>query len=120
MTYKVNEELVNKYVGKVVTKAWVQDDTIFLKFGNNGLCVYDDAQFCCEERYITTDDAISDLVGGKLRHITTREGSIPQDGGLCHDIDFLEIATDQTHVTFETHNEHSGCYGGFHLVVEEI
>ena len=120
MACEINEERVNKYVGETVTKAWVKYGKVFLKFGNNGLCVWDDGQYCCEDRYIITDDDVSDLVGGKLRHIVVREGSMVYHDFGCHDIDFLEIATEQTHVTFETHNEHNGYYGGFDVVVREI
>ncbi len=99
-----------------------QDNKIYIEFVD-GTKVYlaDEGQSCCEYRYITTDDDPSVLNGQKLVHIKAKWGPDIEDGNNdSHQICFLEIQGNQSAVTFVTHNEHNGYYGGFCLEFKAV
>jgi hypothetical protein len=81
--------------------------------------IWDNGQSCCESRYMATDDDLAKIVGGKLTRIEVREGPTIGDRMECevHEVEFLEIGTDECFVTVATHNEHNGYYGGFGLEI---
>ena len=115
------------YYGKKITSASLRPDdgdgAIYLGLANGKrLKIWDNGRSCCESRYITTDDDIHFLVGGKLKEIKVR--SVQEiddgDGGEYHEMAFLEISTEKGSVTFVTHNEHNGYYGGFGLSLDEV
>jgi hypothetical protein len=87
------------------------------------ISITDEGQSCCESRYMTCDDEPSELNGQKLIHIITKDGPQPEksedDWGDVHDIAFLEIQGDKSSITFATHNQHNGYYGGFGLNISE-
>lgn len=82
----------------------------------------DEGQSCCEHRYMTCDDDLSKLVGGKLTKIEVRELKDESDptGYGDHEQAFVEVATDECFITVVTHNEHNGYYGGFGLSIDEV
>jgi|GEM_PF-1159730 len=99
-----------------------EKDALNLTFDDGvTLRLTDEGQSCCEHRYMTCDDDLSKLVGGKLNRIEAKEGpTTSADYGEEHEQIFVEIATDQCFVTVCTHNEHNGYYGGFGLSLDEV
>ncbi len=110
----------SKYYGRKIIAAKFENDKFSITFKDGvSIDITDNGQSCCENRYMVCDDVPEDLVGGKLRAITLKysEGESEYDG--CHEICFIEIATNKTSITLATHNEHNGYYGGFGLNITE-
>lgn len=117
--------LVSDYYGRKINNAVLdkQDNEVRLTFDDGvTIRIWDNGQSCCERRYIICDDNLSDLNGKTLADISVLEVEERRMGyGEYHDTSFLEIkATDGTSISFATHNEHNGYYGGFSLRVQEV
>ncbi len=111
----------SKYVGKKITGVKFEDDTITLSFGDLGkLQIRDEGQSCCEHRYMRTDDDIEELVGDNLVSMKVKDGPRTDGEYDIHEIQFLEIKTTGNIVTFSSHNEHNGYYGGIRLDLVEL
>ena len=113
---------VSKYRALTITGAqMVNEEVLRLTLDSTTVVdIFDNGQSCCESRYMTTDDDVSSLIGGKLIHITAKDG--PNGDAFedeCHETMFVEVATDKGFITLVTHNEHNGYYGGFALKVME-
>jgi hypothetical protein len=110
----------DKYKGKKIKKAAFSDDSLYLTFTDDvKIRIYDNGQSCCENRYMLCQDDLSVLEGTILRSIeTTSEEEAESEE--CHDVEFLEIRTNTNVISFSTHNEHNGYYGGFSVQIEEI
>ncbi len=109
----------DKYKGKKIKKATFSDDSLYLTFTDDEkIRIYDNGQNCCENRYMLCQDDLSVLEGTILRNIevTSEEEA---ESSECHDVVFLEVKTDKNVISFSTHNEHNGYYGGFSLSIEE-
>lgn len=106
------------YIGLKVIKTYFKNDviSIFLENGIN-LLIKDDAQHCCEKRYMTTSDDINSIVGENLLNIFVKNCNKIESDCKVYEIAFLEIKTDKQSITFESHNEHNGYYGGFNLMI---
>lgn len=112
-----------KYYGKKIQAAEFDEAQLLLAFDDGvSIAIWDDAQNCCERRYMRTDDDVSFLVGKTLIAIEEKETRGFDDGGDgdIHDIVFLEIVTDQGWLSISSHNEHNGYYSGFELSLEEV
>lgn len=82
------------------------------------IVVLDDGQSCCEHRYMTTDDTLSDYVGATLLDLEIQDGpTTTTSDGDEHEVQFLAVHTDKGIFKVATHNEHNGYYGGFDLKV---
>lgn len=110
------------YVGRKIVKAEILNEALHLTFaGGTGIKIWDGGQDCCESRYLTTDDIVTDLVGKTLWYIDLKQVQGGDEGGIsCHEIVFVEIGTDDGHITLVNHNEHNGWYGGFRLMIAEM
>lgn len=87
------------------------------------ISIRDEGQSCCESRYITTDDDLSKIVGGKLKRIESKaapDKERGEDDWGDHEMCFVEVGTDECFITICTHNEHNGYYGGFALAIKEV
>jgi hypothetical protein len=117
-----SENSASKYYGRKIKAAEFRGDAMRLTFEDGvTIVISDQGQSCCESRYMTCDDNPSDLIGQELRKIEVKSfDEINNDYDDCHEIAFLEIGTDQTSITFATHNEHNGYYGGFGLNISEV
>ena len=105
-------------IGKVIKAARLTDeDRLVLTFEDDStLTASDESQYCCEERYMRTDDNLDDLVGCKLLDFEIKEApSVEEEGWDVHEVQFLEVQTDKGCVTMASHNEHNGYYGGFDI-----
>lgn len=108
-----------KYVGREIVGAAIVNDRLAIDFADGSkIDVWDNGQSCCEHRYMTTDDDVATLVGGRLLHIASKDGP-DMDGSEEHETCFVEIATDKGFITVTNHNEHNGYYGGFGLTITE-
>lgn len=105
-------------MGKQITSLSLSEDSqLRIKFSDGtGLRIWDDGQSCCESRYTRTDDDLSAFVGANLLDVAVRDGGgTGEEDGDYHDIQFLVLSTDRGDITFSSHNEHNGYYGGFSL-----
>lgn len=109
----------HKSVGKVISEIKLDDDVLSIVFSDSStLKISDDEQWCCESRYIRTDDNLGDLVGCKLIDVVIKDApSIDEEYGE-HEVQFLEIKTDKNFCTLSCHNEHNGYYSGFSIVLK--
>lgn len=111
-------ESASKYYGKKITGAQFINDSLILFFADCIIEISDDGQSCCEERYLRTDDDPQDLVGKTLTSIKLKETKSDSDWGV-HEITFMEVQAEDACVTFSSHNEHNGYYGGICLSITE-
>jgi hypothetical protein len=102
-------------IGKVIKAARLTDeDALVLTFEDEStLTALDEAQCCCEARYMRTDDNLDDLVGCKLLDFEIKDAPSVEEDDDIHEVQFLEVKTDKGCVTMASHNEHNGYYGGF-------
>lgn len=113
----------SEVIGKEIlgTRIYNNEEVLLILEGGYSVYLRDDGQSCCETRYITCDDNLSDLIGSKFTHIkelkhTTTDESDEYENE--HEITFIEIRAGDTLCTVCTHNEHNGYYGGFNLNIE--
>lgn len=110
----------SEYYGQKIVSAALVDNKFRLALGNGkNIELWDDAQSCCENRWITCDDDLGKIVGGTLTRVEVKEGPSDESSGDVHEQLFIEIGTNECFVTICTHNEHNGYYGGFGLTITE-
>lgn len=124
----MNHELV-PVLGNVITSIIILDadnydgtetrNFLEIKFNNNKtLIIRDTGQACCERRYMTTDDTLSDYVGATFLGMELKETvgvSDEYNDDRAHDTAFLEINTSKGGFTVVNHNNHNGYYAGFDI-----
>jgi len=109
-------------IGKEITALELKDNALwFTFFGGTKMRIWDDKLSCCEKRYMTTDDKLSDFIGATL--LTSGIAPVSYvdlrgNYGDTHEIQFLQINTCLGAFTIETHNRHNGYYGGFNIRCE--
>lgn len=108
-------DTIDACVGETVVEATIIDNALRLELASERtLIIRDSGQSCCETRYMSTDDDLASVRGGKLLSVSVRDGG--GAGGEArgdHDVQFLKITTDVGEITVVNHNEHNGYYGGF-------
>jgi len=110
-------------LGKTIQTARLDEgrDRLELRFTDGtGIEIWDDAQSCCEHRYMTTDYTLSDFDGAVFLGAEIKDGPSIEDNWECHDVQFLEIKTSVGEFVMATHNEHNGYYGGFIMRVTDL
>lgn len=118
-----SENDAGKYVGRkiVSSKHDKEADKVFIGFDDGvKIAIWDDGQSCCESRYITCDDDLGRIVGGDLLSIEVKEGPCIEGVHEVHEQVFIDVVSTCGTITFTTHNEHNGYYGGFGLTITEI
>lgn len=119
---------VDEVLGKTITRLLLdQNDRLNCTFSDGvTLILRDAAKYCCETRYMHTEDNLNDYVGARLLGVEIKEVDPVADEwdenteyGV-HDVQFLEIQTSAGALTMVTHNEHNGYYGGFDVVAEVV
>ena len=112
-----NEETVNSIkssLNKTIEKVELDGDNLIISFTDNTtLMIWDGGQSCCESRYMTTDDDLSDFNGATLLDFELKSVDDVDDGYDVHEIQFLDVKTSEGVFTMVNHNEHNGYYGGF-------
>jgi hypothetical protein len=102
-------------VGKTIAALRLgDDDALHFEFSDGSkMKLSDEGQSCCENRYMRTDDNLTDYVGAKLLGAEIKEAPNEADEYGEHEVQFLEVQTDRGVFTMASHNEHNGYYGGF-------
>lgn len=107
-------EIIAPALGSVI-RGVSADDPFRLCFDHGTLELSDTAEYCCESRYMTCDDATDDFVGAEFLGLEVADCADLDDGEV-HEVQFLKIKTSLGDITVANHNEHNGYYGGFNLV----
>lgn len=94
----------------------VKDDSLRIVLEKGTLCLYDDAQSCCEHRYMVCDDDLGAFVGATLLGAEIVNAPDETDEYGEHEVQFLKVNTSAGTFTIANHNEHNGYYGGFWIV----
>jgi hypothetical protein len=108
---------IKSSLNKVIEKVELDGDDLVISFTDNTkLIIWDGGQSCCESRYMTTDDNLSDFNGATLLDFELKSVEYGDDDGWGeHDIQFLDVKTSEGVFTMVNHNEHNGYYGGFYV-----
>lgn len=78
------------------------------------ITIYDGGQECCEQRWMTCDDELTEHKGARLRGVELLESSSQEvENEDKHDCSFLRIDTTAGSFRLCMHNQHNGYYGGF-------
>lgn len=116
------ESSADKYYGCVIHAARLdaENNEFFIQFTDGvSISIWDDGQSCCEERFMSSDDDASSIVGGTLTDISVKYAA-PQYGEYTQeDVAFVQITTTIGVVVISNHNHHNGHYGGFSLTITE-
>lgn len=121
-----NEETVNTVksaLGKTIEKVWIDEesDRLNIKFDDGtGIYLFDDGQSCCEHRYMRTDDNLSEFSGSILMDFELKDAPDQEYDYEVHEVQFLDVITDNGVFQVANHNEHNGYYGGFWIVVRPL
>ena len=114
-----NEETVNSIkssLNKIIETIELDGEDLVISFTDNTkLTIWDGGQSCCESRYMTTDDNLSDFNGAVLLDLELKSADDIDNGWEVHEIQFLDIKTSNGVFTMVNHNEHNGYYGGFYV-----
>ena len=112
-----NEETVTSIqssLNKTIEKVELDDEQLFISFiDGSELVIWDGGQSCCESRYMTTDDNLSDFNGATLLDMELKSVEYEDLDYGEHEIQFLDVKTSEGVFTIVNHNEHNGYYGGF-------
>lgn len=113
--------LLKEAEGKIIIRVLLKNDHLYFRFlDGTGISISDEGQSCCENRYMTTDDALSYFTGATFISAEVRDAPpIEDEDEEEHDVQFLLITTNKGVITVETHNEHNGYYGGFDIECRE-
>ncbi len=116
---KETVECLKASVGRKMTSIALNEDVLFIAIeGENRFKVWDDGQSCCENRYMRTDDDLQDFAGATILDYEVSDApSQPSEYG-DHEVQFFRIHTSKGIITFSSHNEHTGYYGGFSIKAE--
>lgn len=112
----------SEYVGRKIVSAALDSEAnrVRLAFEDGAkIAIWDDGQSFCESRYITCDDDFAKIVGGVLLSIDAKDAPDIEDGYETHEQVFIDLVTTEGTITFTTHNEHNGYYGGFGLTITD-
>lgn len=107
-----------EWVGQRIRLVQVHEEEarIFLK--ERVVVVEDDGQDCCEHRFMSCDDTLSEFLGATLLDITVEDvGTGEGEDYEHHEIQFVHIKTSLGVITLQSHNIHNGYYGGFDMRV---
>lgn len=111
-------------LGKIITsieiinnkRVFQSGNILVIMFGDNlGINIYDTGQNCCEERYMNTDDKLSEFVGGTLIKAELRNGGTAIGNGWEKESQFLLVTTSKGVFTVVNYNEHNGYYAGMSI-----
>jgi hypothetical protein len=118
------EETVNDVksaLGKVIEKVNLDDNQLVFKFTDStGLKIFDDGQSCCEYRYMSTDDNLTEYANSTLLDFELKDAPNIEDEYGEHEVQFLDVITTKGVFQIANHNEHNGYYGGFLIVAQKF
>lgn len=109
-------DAIKSSLGKEIKVLKLEDnDLIFIFKDGSSLTIWDDGQSCCEDRYMSTDDDLTEYIESKLLALELKEAPNIENGGEEHEVQFLDVLTTKGIFTISNHNEHNGYYGGFYI-----
>lgn len=117
------ENKIKEYFGKKIINAEISNNKTLKIFFDDKTCVhiFDNGQSCCEDRYMSTDDDFSSIIGNILTNVEIKDvGKTTEEDSEVHDIEFLEITADKGFIIIANHNQHNGYYGGFDIDLREF
>lgn len=116
------EKAIGRRIESITLDNVTYPNTLVLRFTDGtGLRIEDNGQECCENRYMTLDDATAPFIGAAFLGIEVKPVIEPEgEYNYSHEIAFLEIQTAIGCFTLANHNEHNGYYGGFYIVVKAL
>ena len=124
-----NSELIKNYIDKTIAEVDLNNydevEYLQIKFTDGtGIQISDNGQYCCEYRYMHTDDELDYYVGSTFTGVELSDGpelEEEKDGDITyHDQQFLKVSTNKGVFTIVTHNKHNGNYGGFNIEVSSF
>lgn len=92
-----------------------ENNQLRISFEDFTLVIWDNGQSCCEHRYMSCDDNLSEHVGETLLDFELKDAPNAEDTYGEHEIQFLDVVTDRGRFQIANHNEHNGYYGGFSI-----
>lgn len=126
--------LIAGAIGKKIANVTLADRTVeFTMEDGTSFDVKDEAQFCCERRYFSTDDDLSFYVGAtflgfdikpinKQDFVHKEQYSDGEDDffetSMEQETCFLEFRTSNGEFQICAYNEHNGYYSGFEITVD--
>lgn len=115
-------EAEKHYGKKIVAVHLIENEGLRLNFEDGkAIRIFDGLRDCCERRYLSCDDNLSDLVGKPLIQIEIKDLEIVEESSFgVHEIMFLQVKAGDADVTLSSHNEHNGYYGGIDVRIEEL
>jgi len=117
-----NEETVNAIkasLGKKITKLYLGDELEMTFEDGTKMILADEGQSCCEYRYMSTDDTLSEYEDSIFEDIELKDApDIEDEYREYHEVQFLDIKTSKGIFTISSHNEHNGYYGGFYITAK--
>lgn len=112
------ERLSNFLSNRIIKKAILDEEgnKLIIQFYDLILIMWDNGQQCCENRYMDTDDDLSQLSGTTFVSIEIADCSLHanQDGDT-EECQFLRIQTSDGMFVVKNYNIHNGYYSGFEL-----
>lgn len=121
------DDKVSKYYGKKIIGASFSGEELRITFDDAvTISISDNGQSCCEERYMVCNDNVRSIIGNFLTKIEVKsldKGGYDEDKRgdyQVHEICFLDIQTDKSLISINTHNIHNGYYSGFDINIEEL
>ena len=123
LAYDNGQGVLVNAIGKTISlvKLIEEDNSLHVHMmDGTSFKVKDEGQSCCEYRYMSTDDKLSDFSGAVLMgmEIKSCDPLIDTIDG-CEEIQFLGIQTSKGEFIMTSHNEHNGYYGGFSITITD-
>ena len=110
---------VSRCAGKKIVSLHMTDNCLNFEFEDRcSLQIWDSGAFCCEKRWMTSDDTLPYYIGAEFLDAEVRNGPAVPSEDEIHETKFLIIKTSLGVFTCVTHNEHNGYYGGFELTAK--
>jgi hypothetical protein len=111
-------KILKDRLGKTIEKVWVKDDYLSFKFTDGStMNLYDSGQSCCEERFMTCDDDLTQFVGDILLDVDLSDVVECEGRDDANEVQFLRVKTDKGMINVANHVEHNGYYGGFSISI---
>lgn len=122
MTQDTNLNDLNLLQNKKLKRISLEDDILLLASEDEVFEIWDKARLCCQARYMRTDDDLSYFIDSTFLGIEIKDAPPLQedDRYVSHEVQFLEIKTNIGSITFSSHRENNGYYGGFDLIARKV
>jgi hypothetical protein len=110
-------EAVKASLDQEIRSVSINDNSLLIGLADHVLQLTDQAQSCCERRYMVCDDKLDNFIGGTLLDLSVEDAPSTGNRDECavHDVQFLHVKTSNGSFTVSNHNEHNGYYGGFSI-----